>query len=216
MEELVEVENRTFGDQCIQFMLNEHSKMSDQSKPLFYVRWSEYGPHKRTEVQSRLRHLTKAGYVKVNPYIRPYDGEAVPGRLQVNILPAGMTLVNARITERTVTTTTTTTEKVTEPLPLEETYQEYEKKRLFSRTDRGNFILNACLESLISDVKSHIKAVVDLSCSGYAKDEGKFRGHQYWLRYWLGYRWKDFPEALRVEAEHYRDLEFTRRKSRID
>jgi hypothetical protein len=104
-------------------------------------------------------------YVNLIPYIRPFDTKPVPGRLQVNILQLGMALIHAKVTERTVTTTTTTTEKITEPLPVEETPQEHEKKRLFLRTDRGNFILNACPEALISDVKSHIKAIADLSCS---------------------------------------------------
>jgi hypothetical protein len=207
MEQLTQDENRSFGEQCVQFMLNEQSKMSDQSESVFYIRWKDYDPCTRMQVQSHLRNLKQLGYVNMIPYIRPFDTKPVPGRLQVNILQPGMALIQAKVTERTVTTTTTATEKITEPLLVEETRQESERKRQFMRTERGYTIMTAT--NLQDLVNFHVMRRTEPGAT-----VGDKKSARIWLDYIIQWRRKDLEQspALFEKAQYYRDLPITRRK----
>lgn len=204
MEESVEVENKNYDASCVQFMAEEQSKLSDPSQPVFYVRTSRYLPFVWRLVEAQLKRLEELEYCKVTEYIRPSTGQADPRIKQVNILPAGM----QRLHTRTIEQTTVTTTKVTQTVPLADEYWTPQRKRNFSRTDRGNAILTMAPEALISDIKSHIKAILNPNV-----EKAEMRAHQFWLRYELTWRWRDIPDALRVEAEDCRDLPFQKRST---
>jgi hypothetical protein len=133
-------------------MVQEHSKVSDQSSSIFYVRMGNYVPFVCKRIEAQLKRLEELEYCKVTEYIRPSTGQADQSIRQVNILPAGMEPIRAKITEQTVATT----EKIMEFLPEDGEYSTPQKRRQFPRTERGYAIMNATPDALASYIRCHI------------------------------------------------------------
>ena len=145
----------------------------------------------------------------MEPYIRNWvrdsNGQAVEnkarihetGALKISILERGLQIVRSR----TITETTQINQIASEE------DQEKERKRQFSRTDRGNVILTMSPEALTSNIRHHIKAVRNPTVK-----RKEMRVSQIWLMYELAWRWPDIPSDLRREAEECRDLPFLSRK----
>jgi hypothetical protein len=210
MDEEVKVNDKDSGrfqpeDQAaISFLIELHSKKSDPSSPIDYVRPASYS-FDWLVIEKKLNRLEALGLLKIGPYIVPHTGQANSDVVQLNLTPPGMQLVRAKVTQTTTTNQTTVTRTEIEPnIP----FAGRERHRNFMRTERGAAITAASVDALISDVRSHIQGIKD------APDKAKFRTHQIWLRYELLWRSHDIPEELRHEAEDCRDLAFTARRKR--
>jgi len=194
--EAAKVHDKDYDASCIQFLSEEHSKKSDPSETTLYLRTNRRPLFEQID-QPKLKRLEELGWIKMRDYIRPAIGEADRSVRQVDILPGGMEAIQQyRISQRTVTTTTTETR--IEPVEPEISG---EKQRQFWRTERGHFITTAPLDSLLSDVKSHVQAIRNANLP--IKDR---KAHQIWLRLELLSRGNLMPEPLRHEAEDCRDL----------
>jgi hypothetical protein len=199
MEETEQVADKSYDEKydqaCIQFMLDKQANLSDPSSSTFYVREKATPPLMFKHVDEPLRRLETLRLVKVGIYNRPWTGPD-PRIRQVEILPAGMELIRAKVTERTVTTTTTT-ERITEPIPDEEdSYQYREKKREFTRTERGFGIMHSALDDFLFSMKSKI---MKLRRGDLPRRD--FKALQIWLDKALEFRGSEVPPDLKAEAQ---------------
>jgi hypothetical protein len=199
--EAVKVHDKYSDEDCIRYLAEQHSKSSYPT--CFYVRPAHVTLFDKID-RPKLERLQEMGLIKLGDYVIPGTGESDPSRKQIDLLPAGMQAIQPyRISQQTVTTTTTQTRL--EPIEAETSK---EKQRQFWRTERGHFITTASLDSLLSDVKSHVQAIRNPNLPN--KDR---KAHQIWLRLELLSRGNLMPEPLRHEAEDCRDLPLvTRRK----
>ncbi len=202
MEKLVEDEHKGSREKRALALLEGLQAKHSPGDTIFYIRRSTYSSSRFLDLDLELvKFLETEGIVKMteNDYMR--DGAVDPNVITLHLQPKGEELLRSRV----VTTTQTVTETFQDP--EEPTWKRNKKFRNFARTERGGAILCASPEALISDIKGNIQALArgDLSRS-------EWKARQFWLKYWLLYRREDIPPALVVEAEDYRDAQFTSRR----
>jgi hypothetical protein len=190
------------AEKCYVEKLHALRQKYGKSNPFFMRRRST--PQQFFDLDKRdIRILEEAGVIKVERTVRNWlegreNTERVPDpdAFTVTILPKGEQLLKSR-----VTTTQTVTELFQEP--EEPTWKANKRFRNFARTERGGAILCSPPDALISDVRGNIEV---LRRGRLSRSEWRVR--QIWLKLELMYRSEDIPEALRHEAEDYRDLEW--------
>ena len=229
MEDLAQDENKySHEDSAVQVLLQLQSNGHGTGNT-FYIRRDKgskvpaFQNLDRQMLEQQIRTVEDAGLVTVKPYVPPWiddgtghrvinsEGKVDSNIIQLDVTPKAEALLKRRTT---VTRTETTVQEVFQP-PEGESKEMREARRQFSRTDRGIAILNPDLEqeTMLSDIEHHIRAIR----SGLLT-RGEFRASQYWLKYWLLYRWIKIPANVRHEVEDCRDLDYTHpspRKKRV-